>query len=169
MKTFWRAVAWAIAANIVTIVVWSVLTALAWPVIRREAPLLSDSFRGFVGSLIGASYWASILTVLTVPACIIVFFAWLALVRRRPHLESTPGRRALGALLLALPPALLIAVGFGYPFSDRYLWRTALVMFPVGLISCWVGVWSTRAAMIGRWGHAGDGGPRGAALGAEVA
>ena len=56
----------------------------------------------------------------------------------------------LAALLLALPPALLIGVGFGYPFSDRYLWRTALVMFPVALISCWVGVWLPRSAMLGR-------------------
>ena len=150
MKTLWRAAAWAIGANVVAIAVWSLLTALTWPFIRRAAPLLSDSFRGFVGSLVGASYWASILSVLTVPACIVVFYAWLALVRRRPQLESTPGRRALGALLLALPPALLIGVGFGYPFSDRYLWRTAAVMFPVGLISCWVGVWTTRTAMVGR-------------------
>jgi hypothetical protein len=150
MKTLWRALLWAIVANLVAIVVWSFLTALAWPLLRREAPLLSESFRGFFGAFFGASYWASVLTVLTLPACVIVFFAWLLVVRRRPYLESTPARRALAALLLALPPALLIGVGFGYPFSDRYLWRTALVMFPVALISCWIGVWLPRSAMLGR-------------------
>lgn len=144
MKTFRRAVLWAIGANLVAIVVWSFLTALTWPIIRSQAPILSHSFRGFVGALFGASYWATVLTVLTLPACVIVFFAWLALVHRKPGLEATRGRRALGSLLLALPPALLIAVGFGYPFSDQYLWRTAAVMFPVGLISCWIGVWSAR-------------------------
>jgi hypothetical protein len=87
---------------------------------------------------------------LTLPACVIVFFAWLLLVRRRPELESTWARRLLSALLLALPPALLIGVGFGYPFSDRYLWRTASVMFPVALLSCWVGVWLPRSAMLRR-------------------
>jgi hypothetical protein len=150
VKTLWRAVVWAVAANLVAIVVWSFLTALAWPFIRRAAPLLSHSFRGFFAAFAGASYWASVLTVLTVPACIAVFSAWLVLVRRRPELESTRARRVLAALLLALPPALLIAVGFGYPFSDRYLWRTAAVMFPVGLISCWVGVWLPRSRMLGR-------------------
>jgi len=154
MKTFWRALLWAIGANLVAIVVWSFLTALAWPFLRREAPLLSESFRGFFGAFFGASYWASVLTVLTLPACVIVFFAWLLLVRRRPDLESTRGRRVLAALVLALPPALLIGVGFGYPFSDQYLWRTASVMFPVALISCWVGVWLPRAAMLGRRGRA---------------
>ena len=160
MKTFWRAVLWAILANLVAIVVWAFLTALSWPFIRRAAPLLSHSFRGFFAAFAGASYWASVLTVLTVPACIAVFFAWLVLVRRRPELESTPARRALSALLLALPPALLIAVGFGYPFSDPYLWRTAAVMFPVGLISCWVGVWLPRAKMLGRQRRAADTDPR---------
>lgn len=150
MKTLWRAVMWAVAANLVAIVVWSFLTAVSWPIIRREAPILSHSFRGFFSAFAGASYWGAALTVLTVPACIAVFFAWLVLVRRRPQLESTPSRRVLGALLLALPPALLIAVGFGYPFSDRYLWRTAAVMFPVGLISCWVGVWLPRSRVLGR-------------------
>jgi hypothetical protein len=144
VKTFWRAFVWAIGANIVAIVVWSFLTALAWPFIRRAAPMLSHSFGGFVGAFFGASYWASLLTVLTVPACVIVFFAWLVLVRQRPALESTHGRRLLGALILALPPAMLIGVGFGYPFTDRYLWRTASVMFPIALLSCWAGVWLAR-------------------------
>jgi hypothetical protein len=150
MKTFWRAVKWAIGANLVAIVVWSFVTALTWPIIRREAPMLSSSLRDFFGAFFTASYWGSLLTVLTFPACIIVFLGWLVLVRRRPSLEATPGRRALAALLLALPPALLIGVGFGYPFSDRYLWRTASVMFPAALLSCWVGVWLPRAAMLRR-------------------
>ena len=150
MKTLRHAVVWAVAANLVAIVVWSFLTALSWPFIRREAPMLSHSFRGFFGAFVGASYWAAMLAVLTVPACVAVFFAWLVLVQRRPQLESTPARRLFGALLLALPPALLMAVGFGYPFSDRYLWRTAAVMFPVGLISCWFGVWLPRSRLLGR-------------------
>ena len=150
MKTLWRAFVWAIVANLVAIVAWSFLTALTWPFIRRAAPMLSGSFGGFVSALLGAGYWGTLLAVLTVPACIIVLFAWLVLVRRRPELESTRARRLLGALLLALPPALLIGVGFGYPFTDQYLWRTAAVMFPVALLSCWVGVWLSRATTLGR-------------------
>ena len=150
MKTLWRAVLWAIAANLVAIAVWSLLTATAWPMLRRQAPLLSESFRGFFGALFGASWWATVLTVLTLPACVIVFFAWLLIVRRRPDFEATPARRVLAALVLALPPALLIAVGFGFPFSEESLWRTATVMFPVGLLSCWVGVWLPRALMLRR-------------------
>ena len=89
MKTFWRALLWAIGANLVAIVVWSFLTALAWPFLRREAPLLSESFRrphekmpqGLFG-VIGLLIWI-VLKILLIAMPVIITVAFYVVWERK--------------------------------------------------------------------------------------
>jgi hypothetical protein len=138
-----RAVLWALTGSLVGVVLWALVAGTFW-LATHPMPTLSETARMWPLSVLGTGFWALFVAAVAAPAYSIVFALWQLLLRRRPDLDATAGRRALAAAGLAAPPAVILTLGFasasGFPFD----WREAAWVFPVSAFTCWGAVYLPR-------------------------
>jgi hypothetical protein len=142
MKTLRIAVLWAAIASGLAVLLWSVLGGLVWSV-RYPGATPAETMRTIPLAILGSGYWALFIGAVALPCYVVVFAAWVAIVRRHPGLEATSRDRALAACVLACPPVAMLTYGFASS-SLGFIWSEAAVVFPLSALSCGLAIWLPR-------------------------
>ena len=88
-----------------------------------------------------AIYFGGLIAAVALIPHILLFAAWLHLVRRWPQLERTHARIILSALMLALPFVIVVFASYAAPIGSLGpFWAEAFLALPWVLLCTWGGI-----------------------------
>lgn len=156
MRLVLRALLWSLLGSLLAALAWSLQTATLGQFMPPYGPPSSarEFFRTIPWAFAVGAYWASFIALVAFPAYALLFAVWLWFLNGRGREFARRRRLALEALAFALPPALMLAYGFGSTIGFPFDWSEAGSVFPLALVPSWFGIFvaeriSTR--IVARW------------------